>query len=132
MDLKNKRRGRIKEYAGQVPRLQFRRRRRQRRVPQPAVDIKADCAFPSATQNEINKKDAANLIKNGCKLVSEGANMPSTADATNLFLDAGILYGPGQGGERRRRGHLRPRNERRTACGCPGRARKWTSVCTPS
>jgi glutamate dehydrogenase (NADP+) len=56
--------------------------------------IKADCAFPSATQNEINAKDAANLIKSGVKLVAEGANMPSTLEATKLFLDAKILYGP--------------------------------------
>src|SRR5258708_20137976 len=56
--------------------------------------IKADCAFPSATQNEINAKDAANLIKNGVKLVSEGANMPSTLEATPLFLEAKILDGP--------------------------------------
>jgi glutamate dehydrogenase (NADP+) len=60
----------------------------------PLWNIKADCAFPSATQNEITAKDAANLIKNGCKLVSEGANMPSTLEATKLFLEAGVLYGP--------------------------------------
>src|SRR5665811_1842575 len=57
-------------------------------------NIKADCAFPSATQNEINAKDATNLIKNGCKVVSEGANMPSTLEATKLFLEAKVLYGP--------------------------------------
>jgi glutamate dehydrogenase (NADP+) len=60
----------------------------------PLWNIKGDCAFPSATQNEINAKDAANLIKNGCKVVSEGANMPSTLEATRMFLEAGILYGP--------------------------------------
>jgi glutamate dehydrogenase (NADP+) len=57
-------------------------------------DTKADCAFPSATQNEINGKDAANLLKNGVFVVSEGANMPSTLDATKLFLEKKILYGP--------------------------------------
>ena len=60
----------------------------------PLWNIKADCAFPSATQNEINAKDAANLIKNGVKVVSEGANMPSTMEATKLFLDNKVLYGP--------------------------------------
>src|SRR5437867_7829710 len=60
----------------------------------PLWDIKADCAFPSATQNEINAKDASNLIKNGVTVVSEGANMPCTLDAIKIFLDAGILYGP--------------------------------------
>ena len=57
-------------------------------------NIKADCAFPSATQNEIGETDAANLLKNGIKVIGEGANMPSTADATKMFLEAGILYGP--------------------------------------
>ena len=55
---------------------------------------KAECAFPSATQNEITRKDAENLLKNGVTVVAEGANMPSTLEATKLFLDAKILYGP--------------------------------------
>jgi glutamate dehydrogenase (NADP+) len=93
MDLKNNRRGRIKEYTEKF----------KKAVYQPVDkkfdhnwlwNIKADCAFPSATQNEINAKDAANLIKNGVKVVSEGANMPSTLEATKMFLDAKILYGP--------------------------------------
>ncbi|MBU6296948.1 MAG: NADP-specific glutamate dehydrogenase [Alphaproteobacteria bacterium] len=92
-DLKNMRRGRIREYAEHFRKADF--------APADAAQdhnplwgIKADCAFPSATQNEINAKDAGNLIKNGVKVVAEGANMPSTAEATQLFLDAGILYGP--------------------------------------
>jgi glutamate dehydrogenase (NADP+) len=60
----------------------------------PIWDVKGDCAFPSATQNEINAKDASNLVKNGVSLVAEGANMPSTLDAIQIYLDAGILYGP--------------------------------------
>ena len=60
----------------------------------PLWAMKGDCAFPSATQNEINQRDAENLIKNGVKLVAEGANMPSTLPATRLFLENGILYGP--------------------------------------
>jgi len=93
MELKNHRRGRIREYADTFksaryipvdPKLDY----------NPLWEIKADCAFPSATQNEINARDAANLVKNGVAMVSEGANMPSTLQATRVFLDAGILYGP--------------------------------------
>jgi glutamate dehydrogenase (NADP+) len=62
----------------------------------PLWDHKAQCAFPSATQNEINAKDAQNLLKNGVYVVSEGANMPTTLDGVKIFLDAGILYAPGK------------------------------------
>ena len=93
MDLKNVRRGRIKEYADKFKSAKY--------TPvdskmdhNPIWDIKAQCAFPSATQNEINAKDAANLLKNGVYVVSEGANMPSTLDAAKAFLDHKILYGP--------------------------------------
>src|SRR5215472_15186099 len=93
LDLKNNRRGRIREYAEKFKKAIF--------IPtdiksdhNPLWNIKADCAFPSATQNEINAKDAANLIKNGVKVVAEGANMPSTLEATKLFLEAKVLYGP--------------------------------------
>lgn len=58
--------------------------------------IPCDAAFPSATQNELNGEDARELLKNGCKLVAEGANMPSTQEAVELFLAANILYGPGK------------------------------------
>jgi len=93
MELKNKRRGRIAEYAEQW--------KGSRYVPasgtaatNPLWDIPADCAFPSATQNEINGADAANLLKRGVTLVAEGANMPTSLDGVKAFLDAGILYGP--------------------------------------
>jgi len=93
MDLKNTKRGRMSQYADVYKKAIY--------MPtdikldhNPLWNIKADCAFPSATQNEINAKDAANLLKNGCKVVSEGANMPSTLEATKMFLDAGMLYGP--------------------------------------
>jgi len=95
MELKNVRRGRIKEYA-----------EKYKNVVYTAIDPKSDfnplwnhkaqCAFPSATQNEINEKDAENLIKNGVYVVSEGANMPTTIDGVKLFLDKKILYGPGK------------------------------------
>jgi len=93
IDLKNNRRGRIKEYTEKFKKAVY-------NPVDTKLDhnwlwnIKADCAFPSATQNEINAKDAANLIKNGVKVVCEGANMPSTLDATKAFLDAKVLYGP--------------------------------------
>ncbi len=95
MHLKNVNRGRIKEYADKYsktvylevdPSLDF----------NPLWNHKADCAFPSATQNEINEKDAQNLINNKVKLVSEGANMPSDPEAVNIFLDNNILYAPGK------------------------------------
>ncbi|MGZ5428391.1 MAG: NADP-specific glutamate dehydrogenase, partial [Thermoanaerobaculia bacterium] len=57
---------------------------------------KAQCAFPSATQNEINGFDAAHLLRGGVYAVAEGANMPTTLDGVKVFLDAGILYGPGK------------------------------------
>ena len=62
----------------------------------PLWDHAAHCAFPSATQNEINGKDAGNLLKNGVFVVSEGANMPTTTEGVARFLDAKILYGPGK------------------------------------
>jgi glutamate dehydrogenase (NADP+) len=95
MDLKNVRRGRIEEYAAKYrntvytpidPKLDY----------NPLWDLKADCAFPSATQNEITEKDARNLVRKGVYVVSEGANMPTTIGGVKVFLDAGILYGPGK------------------------------------
>jgi glutamate dehydrogenase (NADP+) len=95
MDLKNVRRGRIKEYAdrwkGAVytpldPTLDH----------NPLWNHKAHCAFPSATQNEIREKDADNLLRNGAYVIGEGANMPSDLAAVSRFLDAKILYGPGK------------------------------------
>jgi glutamate dehydrogenase (NADP+) len=88
MDLKNTRRGRISEYA-QKFNCQF----VEGKTP---WGEKCDCAFPSATQNEINADDAKVLVKNGCFVVSEGANMPSTPEAVEVFQNAKILYGPGK------------------------------------
>jgi glutamate dehydrogenase (NADP+) len=93
MELKNNRRGRIKEYTDKFKKAIY--SATDKKLDHNWLwNIKADCAFPSATQNEINAKDAANLIKNGVKVVSEGANMPSTMEATKMFLDAKVLYGP--------------------------------------
>jgi len=95
MELKNVRRGRVKEYADKFKGVEY--------VPfdakldyNPLWSHKADCAFPSATQNEINEKDARNLVKNNVYVVSEGANMPTTPEGVRVFLDAKTLYGPGK------------------------------------
>ncbi len=87
-ELKNVKRGRIKEYAEK-----YNCEYREGAKP---WDVKCDCAFPSATQNEIDANDAKTLLDNGCKLVSEGANMPSTPEAVDLYLDKKIMYGPGK------------------------------------
>jgi glutamate dehydrogenase (NADP+) len=88
MELKNIKRGRIKEYADKFG-CEYRDGVRP-------WYIKCDCAFPSATQNEISGDEAKELLKNGCYVVSEGANMPSTPAAVDLFLEKKILYGPGK------------------------------------
>ena len=62
----------------------------------PRTGIKVDIALPCATQNEINGKNAAALVKNGCYCVAEGANMPSTPDAIRIYQENKILYGPGK------------------------------------
>jgi len=95
MELKNVKRGRIQEYAGKFKGSVY-TPVDARADSNPLWDHKADCAFPSATQNEINGKDAANLIKNGVKLVCEGANMPCTPEAQHVFVQAKILYSPGK------------------------------------
>jgi glutamate dehydrogenase (NADP+) len=95
MELKNARRGRIREYVEQFPRAQF-IAATANATENPLWSVPANCAFPSATQNEIDGKDAANLIAGGVKVVVEGANMPTTADGAHLFLASGLLYGPGK------------------------------------
>ncbi len=95
MELKNQRRGRIKEYAEKYKSAVY-TDLDHNLDHNPLWDHKADCAFPSATQNEINKKDAENLLKNGVDVISEGANMPTTIDGVKVFLDAGALYAPGK------------------------------------
>ena len=93
MELKNVRRGRIKEYAEKYLNAVYTSIDASGDF-NPIWNHKADCAFPSATQNEVNEKDAQNLLDNGVFVISEGANMPTTIDGVNLFLDKGILYGP--------------------------------------
>ncbi len=88
MELKNVKRGRIKEYAEEFGVKYFEGKR--------PWEIKCDIALPSATQNEINGEEAKMLIDNGCICVSEGANMPSTPEAIEVYLKAKILYGPGK------------------------------------
>ncbi len=95
MRLKNVKRGRIKEYTDKFSSAVY--------APvdanadsNPLWNHKADCAFPSATQNEINGKDAQNLVNNKVKLVSEGANMPTSPEGIDIFIENDILYGPGK------------------------------------
>ena len=94
-ELKNVMRCRIREYADKYKEAVY-------FEIDPAADFnplwnhKAHCAFPSATQNEINGKDAANLVRNGVYVISEGANMPTTPDGVDLFIDHKLLYGPGK------------------------------------
>jgi glutamate dehydrogenase (NADP+) len=95
MELKNVRRGRIKEYAEKYKSAVYTEEDPSAEA-NPLWDHKADCAFPCATQNEIGAADAAGLLKNGVYVVSEGANMPTVVEGVNQFLDAGILYGPGK------------------------------------
>jgi len=94
-DLKNVRRGRIKEYADRFKNVVY-KEFDSAADHNPLWDIKADCAFPCATQNEVNAKDAENLVKNGVRLVAEGANMPTNLEGINIFLDNGVMYGPGK------------------------------------
>ncbi len=93
MQLKNIRRGRIAEYIEKYKHAHYYPVEFSRDY-NPLWAIPADCAFPCATQNEINEKDAQNLLANGVLLVAEGANMPTTEEGVNLFIDKGILYGP--------------------------------------
>jgi len=93
--LKNVRRGRISEYCEKFSSGVY--------TPvdsaldyNPLWDHKADCAMPCATENEINGKDGGNLVANGVRLISEGANMPTSPDAVDIFLDNKLLYGPGK------------------------------------
>src|SRR5690349_1060600 len=94
-ELKNERHGRISEYADHFPGATFTPHDAQADF-NPLWAIPAECAFPSATENEINAKDAANLLNGGVYMVSEGANMPTVPDGVEQFVKAGILYGPGK------------------------------------
>jgi glutamate dehydrogenase (NADP+) len=93
--LKNVRRGRIREYAEKYKEAVY-TEVDPSADHNPLWDHRADCAFPCATQNEINEKDALNLVGNGVRLVCEGANMPSTLGAVDIFLDQKLLYAPGK------------------------------------
>lgn len=88
-ELKNVKRGRIKEYAEKYPSAKYVEGARP-------WSVKCDCAFPCATQNELNGDEAKTLIENGVKLVAEGANMPSTPDAVAAFQGAGVMFAPGK------------------------------------
>ena len=89
MDLKNVKRGRIAEYAKKFKKAEYLEGKRP-------WGVKCDAAFPCATQNEISAADAKTLVKNGCKLVAEGANMPTCPEGVETFRKAGLLYAPGK------------------------------------
>jgi glutamate dehydrogenase (NADP+) len=95
MDLKNVRRGRIREYADHFDGVTYTPADRTA-DHNPMWSIPAECAFPSATENEVNAKDAANLLNGGVYVVSEAANMPTVPEGVEAFVSAGILYGPGK------------------------------------
>lgn len=94
-ELKNIKRGRISEYVERYPEAVY-SKVESSNDHNPLWNHKADCAMPCATENEINGVDAANMVRNGVFLVSEGANMPSTPDAVDIFVDNKLLYGPGK------------------------------------
>jgi glutamate dehydrogenase (NADP+) len=94
-DLKNNKRGRIKEYADKFKSAKY-QDVDAKADHNPLWDIKADCAFPCATQNEVSGKDAANLVKNKVKLLGEGANMPTTIEGINVLIANGVMYSPGK------------------------------------
>ncbi|MBF0207575.1 MAG: NADP-specific glutamate dehydrogenase [Oligoflexia bacterium] len=96
MELKNVRRGRIKEYADKYRSAVYIPLDASYKEFNPLWNHKADCAFPCATQNEINARDAINLVNNGVHVISEGANMPSTPDAVKIFIERKLLFGPGK------------------------------------
>jgi len=93
-DLKDVKRGRIKEYADKYN-CKFVAADANAKS-NPLWDVKADCAFPCATQNELNEIDAKNLVRNKVRLVAEGANMPTTPEAINVLIDNGVMYAPGK------------------------------------
>lgn len=89
MELKNVKRGRISEYTKKFKKAEYLDGKRP-------WGVKCDAAFPCATQNEISAEDAKKLVKNGCKLVAEGANMPTCPEGVGIFQKAGLLYAPGK------------------------------------
>ena len=95
MDHKNVRRGRIRDYADKWKGARYVATDPMQDA-NPLWDVPADCAFPSATQNEINARDAANMVKNGVIAVAEGANMPCTLEAAHMLIEKGVLFGPGK------------------------------------
>jgi len=89
LDLKNVKRGRISEYAEKFKGVTY----VAKKTP---WEVKADLAYPCATQNELNDKDAKKLVDNGCMAVTEGANMPCTLEAIKVLMDGKVLYAPGK------------------------------------
>ncbi|MGB5792025.1 NADP-specific glutamate dehydrogenase [Poseidonibacter sp.] len=95
-ELKEKQRARLTEYVKYRPNAKYIPVEEYKKGMNGVWSVPCDAAFPSATQNELNLEDAKTLLENGCTCVSEGANMPSTAQAVDLFIEAKIAYGPGK------------------------------------
>ncbi len=95
LELKNNKRGRIREYQNKYPKAGY-YDIDAGKSSNPLWEVRCDVALPCATQNEINQEDAQHLVKNGCYCVSEGANMPTTPGGVGVFLESRVLYGPGK------------------------------------
>jgi len=95
LELKNNKRGRIREYQNKYPKAGY-YDIDAAKSSNPLWEVRCDVALPCATQNEINQEDAQHLVKNGCYCVSEGANMPTTPGGVGVFLESRVLYGPGK------------------------------------
>ena len=108
------------------------RKRSTKRAATSIWKVPCDVALPYATQNEIDEKSAEKLVKNGCFAVGEGANMPSTPEAIKVFLESQGRLRPGQGGQRRRRRHLRPGDVPELPAAALGRSRKPTRISSRS
>ncbi|MCB0497529.1 MAG: NADP-specific glutamate dehydrogenase [Cyclobacteriaceae bacterium] len=94
-ELKEVKRGRIKEYADKYPSAEYHAVEKGA-TSNPLWSIKAECAFPCATQNEVNVEDAQHMIDNGVMLLAEGANMPTTPEAITMLQKGGVMYAPGK------------------------------------
>lgn len=95
-EIKEVKRARLTEYVKTRPNAKYTPKEEYTVGTNGVYGVVCDAAFPCATQNELNGADAKILLENGCKCVSEGANMPSTAEAVNLFVNSKICYGPGK------------------------------------
>ena len=128
MNLKNVRRGRVREYTEKYPDAVYTEADPEADV-NPLWNHKADCAFPSATQNEISARDAQNLVDNGVAVVCEGANMPTVPEGIDIFIENKMLYGPGKAANAGGRVGIRSGDDPELHATWPGPAKRWTTGC---